>query len=57
MIAETMLPSHNNMAGISFALIGGTNSIKEVLQTFQEAWWHSDENKRKLWHEAIQKEF
>ena len=57
MIAETMLPSNNKTADILFALIGGTDSSKEVPQTFQKAWWHSNENERKLWREAIRKEF
>ena len=57
MIAENMLPSNNEMADILFALISGTNSSKEVPQAFQEAWRHSNENERKLWREAIRKEF
>ena len=57
MIIENMLLSNNETADIIFSLISGTDSSKEVPQTFQEAWWHSNENERKLWREAIRKEF
>ena len=39
------------------ALVGGTDTSKEVPLTFREAWDHEDPTERKLWREAIRKEF
>ena len=58
---------------VSFANIQSGNNTREWLedvafvtrtmcdpnepQTFQQAWWNSDENSREKWHEAIRLEF
>ena len=58
---------------VSFANIQSGNNTQEWLedvafvtrtmcdpnepQTFQQAWWNSDENSREKWHEAIRLEF
>ena len=52
-----MLKNYDVTAETLLSLIGGTDTSREVPQTFQEAWWHEDENERKLWREAIRKEF
>ena len=39
------------------ALVGGTDTSKQVTIRFQEAWNHEDEEERNLWREAIRKEF
>ena len=39
------------------ALVGGTDTSKDVPETFQDAWHHPDPEERKLWREAIRKEF
>ena len=38
-------------------MIGGTDTSVDVPNTFQEAWYHPDLIKGKLWRKAIRKEF
>ena len=57
MIAGRMLKKYNATAETLLSLIRGTDSSREAPQTFQQAWWHADENERQLWRDAIEKEF
>ena len=38
-------------------LVGVSDTSKDVPMNFQEAWHHEDLSERKLWREAIIKEF
>ena len=57
LIAESLLMNFDTAAETVLALIGGTDSSADVPLTFQEAWYHEDPVERKLWREAIRKEF
>ena len=46
-----------DVAHALMALVGGTDTSKDVPLTFREAWDHHDETERMLWREAIRKEF
>jgi len=52
---DTWNPTLDDM--VEFILVGGTDDTYENPRTFQEAWNHPDEYKRKMWREAIWKEF
>ena len=47
----------NEMTQTLMALVGGTDTSKEVPLTFRDAWDHPDIAERKLWRDAIRKEF
>ena len=57
LVAEKLLADFDEAAETIFALIGGTDSTADVPLTFKEAWDHKDPTERKLWREAIRKEF
>ena len=42
---------------VECAFVGGTLDGYDNPRTFQEAWNHPDEHKRKMWRQAIRKEF
>ena len=54
-IHDTWNPTLDDM--VEFILVGGTDDTYENPRTFQEAWNHPDEHERKMWREAIRKEF
>ena len=45
------------MAHALMALVGGTDTSKNVPLNFREAWDHADITERNLWRDAIKKEF
>ena len=47
----------NEMTQTLMALVGGTDTSKEVPLHFKDAWDHPDIAERKLWRDAIRKEF
>ena len=47
----------NEMTQTLMALVGGTDTSKEVPLHFRDAWDHPDIAERKLWRDAIRKEF
>ena len=57
LFTEHMLMSPDDVAHGLMALVGGTDTSKEIPLTFREAWDHADPVERKLWREAIRKEF
>ena len=57
LIAESLLIKFDEAAETILALVGGTDTSADVPTTFDEAWNHPDPTERKLWREAIRKEF
>ena len=57
LLLEQSMLSSNDVAHALMALVGGTDTSKQIPSKFQEAWNHQDHVERDLWRDAIRKEF